>query len=82
MQWQLHEAKHGFGRLVHRALAEGPQVVTRHGEALVVVLSAREYTRLTGEAPEDRPPGGTPDEPGLEPPSPGHEGGRPHPTEG
>lgn len=33
------------------ALDEGPQVVTRHGEKVVVVLSAREYRRPTVAAP-------------------------------
>lgn len=48
MVWQLQEAKQRFSRLVQRALDEGPQVVTRHGEEAVVVMSAREYRRLTG----------------------------------
>jgi len=44
--WQLQEAKNRFSQLVNRALAEGPQVVTRHGEEVVVVLSKDEYSRL------------------------------------
>jgi prevent-host-death family protein len=46
--WQLQEAKQKFSQLVQQALDEGPQVVTRHGEAVVVVVSADEYQRLTG----------------------------------
>ena len=49
MSWQLQEAKQQFSRLVRCALDEGPQVVTRRGEEVVVVLSAEEYRRLTGE---------------------------------
>jgi prevent-host-death family protein len=30
---------------VRRTLEEGPQVVTRHGEEVVVVVSAEEYRR-------------------------------------
>lgn len=48
MVWQVQEAKQKFSRLVQQALDEGPQVVTRHGEEVVVVVSAEEYRRLTG----------------------------------
>ena len=50
MTWQLQEAKQKFGQLVRRALDEGPQVVTRHGQEVVVVLSAQEFRRLQGNA--------------------------------
>ena len=46
MPRQLQEAKQKFSQLVRRALDEGPQIVTRHGEE-VVVLSAREFRRLS-----------------------------------
>ena len=52
MSWQLQEAKQKFSRLVQRAIAEGPQVVTRHGEEVVVVVSAQEYRRLTDTGPD------------------------------
>ncbi len=52
MPWQLQEAKQRFSQVVRRALDEGPQVVTRHGEAVVVVISASEYRRLTGGKPD------------------------------
>ena len=48
MIWQLQEAKQKFSQLVQRTLSEGPQVVTRHGEEVVVVVPADEYRRLTG----------------------------------
>ncbi|GMR11368.1 MAG: hypothetical protein BMS9Abin28_2199 [Anaerolineae bacterium] len=44
--WQLQEAKNRFSQLVNRALAEGPQVVTRRGEEVVVVLSKDDYSKL------------------------------------
>lgn len=50
MIWQLQEAKQKFSKLVRSALNEGPQMVTRHGEEVVVVLSAQEYWRLTAKA--------------------------------
>lgn len=48
MSWQLQEAKQRFSELVRRTLEEGPQVVTRHGEEVVVVVPVEEYRR-TGE---------------------------------
>ena len=50
MNWQLQEAKQKFSELVRRALTSGPQVVTRHGRAAVVVVSAEDYGRLRGGA--------------------------------
>ena len=38
MSWQLQEAKQKFSELVRRTLEEGPQVVTKHGEEVVVVV--------------------------------------------
>ncbi|GJM45216.1 MAG: antitoxin [Gemmatimonadota bacterium] len=47
MDWKLAEAKDKFSEVVRRALADGPQRVMRRKEA-VVVVSEREYQRLTG----------------------------------
>ncbi len=44
--WQLQEAKNRFSEVVKKAIEEGPQTVTRHGEEVVVVLSKAEYCRL------------------------------------
>ncbi|MCB0072200.1 MAG: type II toxin-antitoxin system Phd/YefM family antitoxin [Caldilineaceae bacterium] len=51
MTWQLQEAKSKFSQVVNRALEEGPQVVTRHGREVVVVLSAAEYRKLIAAQP-------------------------------
>ena len=48
MAWQLQDAKQRFSQLVRQALTEGPQVVTRRGEEVVVVLSAESYRQLSG----------------------------------
>jgi prevent-host-death family protein len=48
MEWRLAEAKNRFSELVTRALAEGPQRVRRHQDA-VVVLAERDYEKLTGK---------------------------------
>ena len=45
-KWQLQDAKNRFSELVNRALAIGPQVVTRRGTDVVVVLSKDEYRAL------------------------------------
>lgn len=47
-KWQLQEAKQQFSRLVERARTEGPQLVTRNGTNVAVVLSMDEYRRLSG----------------------------------
>ena len=51
MAWQLQEAKQKFSELVQRAIDDGPQVVTRRGETVVVVISVEEYRHLTGNKP-------------------------------
>jgi prevent-host-death family protein len=51
MRWQLQEAKQRFSELVRHARSHGPQVVTRHGEEVAVVVSIEEYRRLTDELP-------------------------------
>ena len=48
-QWQLQEAKQQFSRVVELARTEGPQVVTKHGDAVVVVVDVQEFRRLRGE---------------------------------
>lgn len=44
--WQLQEAKNKFSNLVTQAQEIGPQIVTKHGQVAVVVLSAKEYEKL------------------------------------
>jgi prevent-host-death family protein len=46
VHWQLQEAKQRFSEVVRQAEADGPQIVTRHGHEVVVILSADEYRRL------------------------------------
>ena len=49
--WQLQEAKGKFSEVVKRALKEGPQNITVHGEPVAVLISRAEYTRLTHPKP-------------------------------
>lgn len=45
--WQLQEAKSKFSQLVESAIRDAPQIVTRHGNNAVVVLSFAEYSKIT-----------------------------------
>lgn len=46
--WLLQDAKARFSELVRRVRSDGPQRVTVHGRDEVVVVSAEEFSRLTG----------------------------------
>ena len=45
--WQLQEAKNKLSELIERTLEEGPQVITRHGVKVVVVMPYAGYRKLT-----------------------------------
>ena len=44
--WKLQDAKNRFSEVVDRALAEGPQTITRRGREVAVLLSVKDYSRL------------------------------------
>ncbi|GIV97588.1 MAG: antitoxin [Herpetosiphonaceae bacterium] len=44
--WQLQEAKNKFSEVVDEAIEHGPQVITKRGVEVVIVLSYAEYRRL------------------------------------
>ena len=46
-RWQLQDAKQQFSRLVERAHSGEPQLVTRNGKEVAVLLDVDEYRRLT-----------------------------------
>jgi prevent-host-death family protein len=48
--WQLQEAKNRFSTVVEKALTDGYQVVTRHGQPAVVVMSVEEFRKLKPRA--------------------------------
>ena len=50
----MQEAKQRFSELVRRAEREGPQVGTRHGQEVVVVIPAEEYRRISERGGEKR----------------------------
>ncbi len=45
--WQLQEAKNKLSELIDRAIDEGPQIITRHGVEVVVVMRYARYRELT-----------------------------------
>ena len=47
--WKLQDAKARFSEVVERALHDGPQVVTWHGENAVVIVAYRDFV---GAEPE------------------------------
>jgi prevent-host-death family protein len=44
--WQLQQAKSRFSELVNKALREGPQIITRHGDEVAVIIAYSEFARL------------------------------------
>lgn len=50
MAWRLADAKNRFSELVNRALTQGPQLVLRRRD-VVVVVAQRDYEKLTGKRP-------------------------------
>ena len=44
--WQIQDAKNKLSEVIARALKQGPQLITKHGEKTVVVISYAEYERL------------------------------------
>ena len=49
--WQLQEAKGKFSEVVKRAQSQGPQNITVHGEPVAVLISLRDYQKLTHPKP-------------------------------
>jgi prevent-host-death family protein len=44
--WQIQDAKNKLSEVITRALKQGPQLITKHGEKTVVVISFTEYEKL------------------------------------
>lgn len=47
MKWTVAKAKAKLSEVIQRAEREGPQMITRHGEQAVVVVSTEEWQRKT-----------------------------------
>ncbi len=44
--WQLHEAKNKLSEVLDEANKHGPQIITRRGVEVAVVLSCSEYRKI------------------------------------
>ena len=44
--WQLQDAKNKLSKVVDNAIHSGPQLITRRGNEVVIVLSYAEYQRI------------------------------------
>jgi antitoxin Phd len=45
--WQLQEAKSKLSEVVDEAIHHGPQVITKRGVEVAIVLSSVEYRKMT-----------------------------------
>ena len=50
MRWQVQEAKQRFSEVLRAAESGEPQIVTRHGEEIAVVIDINEFRRLRGQS--------------------------------
>ena len=48
MKWQVQEAKQRFSELLRATQAGEPQIITKHGEAVAVVIDYAQYEALNG----------------------------------
>jgi prevent-host-death family protein len=48
--WQIQDAKQRFSEMIRAVAHDGPQVITRHGEDVAVVVDINEYRKLTRPA--------------------------------
>lgn len=53
-EWSLQDAKNKFSAVVEAAAKGVPQTVTKRGKPAVVVLSIRDYERLSRPQPPKR----------------------------
>jgi len=49
-RWQLQEAKQRFSEVIRAVEREGPQIITRHGEDVAVIIDIAEWHKLTTPA--------------------------------
>jgi len=44
--WQLQEAKNRFSRVVENAVNNGPQIITKRGVEVAIVISFADYQKM------------------------------------
>lgn len=45
--WQLQEAKNKLSKVVDDALSQGPQIITRRGVEVVIVIAYDQFKKMT-----------------------------------
>ncbi|MNL54273.1 type II toxin-antitoxin system [compost metagenome] len=48
--WPVQDAKANFDRILEASLADGPQILTRRGDAVAVLVKATEWQQLRAMA--------------------------------
>lgn len=51
-RWQLQEAKNQLSKVIDHAITVCPQIITRHGKDVVVVVAFSEWTKNTLQKPK------------------------------
>ena len=46
-KWPLREAKNRLSEVVRKAQSEGPQLITQHGTDAALVVSAKDFRKLS-----------------------------------
>jgi antitoxin Phd len=44
--WQLQEAKNKFSRVIENAVNSGPQIITKRGVEVAIVISYAQYQKM------------------------------------
>jgi prevent-host-death family protein len=47
MTWQLQEAKYKLSEVIDASINKGPQIISRRGPNTAVIISFKDYQRLT-----------------------------------
>lgn len=48
MYWPVQDAKQRLSEVLRKAHTDGPQIVTKHGQEIAVVIDIEDYHRLAG----------------------------------
>jgi prevent-host-death family protein len=50
-RWQVQEAKQRFSEVLRRVHDDGPQIITRHGEEVAIIIDMSEYRHSQEKKP-------------------------------
>ena len=49
--WPVQDAKNQFSHVVDLACTKGPQMITKHGEPVVIMIAVEQYRKLQPNRP-------------------------------